>query len=93
MFVKTAHKEYVVKFMHKVSDPNKRKKKRFTTFCAIFDAKKREHPLCEGKAVANPSDKINKNYGKLVALTKALSDVDRKTRIVFWEEFNKNFKV
>jgi len=85
---------YHIKFMHKLSDEKNRKKRRFLTYCFIYMDKK-EKPFSTGISKLNPIDELNRNMGKLHALLNALlkARAKRDVRIIFFNEFHKNFKI
>jgi len=87
---KVLKKEYSVTFAHHMFNVQNKKKKRFVTYCSV---KRNGEIISRGFTKLNPIDKLNRNLGKAKALENALVSFSRKDRIVFWEEFHKDFSL
>ena len=89
-------KKIKVKFRHEQKGHGKRFK--FYTFCSVSIEDLRGNiQEFQGSSQRNPVDRICKNYGKKVALIRAMGEIikleilSKEERTKIWEEFFANF--
>ncbi len=46
-----------------------------------------------GQAICHPDDRFSKKFGRKLALTKAIRDLDKSTRSAIWKKYKESMKV
>ncbi len=77
---------------HHIKD--KKSNKVIGTKCVIVEHlyKNEDKPISSVTTRLHPNDNFCKSTGRKVSLTKALEQLPRSTRILFWNEYNKRWR-